>query len=85
MQELAATGSERPVPTWNPGYDVETVEQERQITVVEVGTNNLKRALKSKEIEIYRLLLRTLLKISPSSRIIACEIFKRKAIDNGRV
>jgi hypothetical protein len=56
-----------------------------KLRVVEVGTNNLKRALKSKEIEIYRLLLRTLLKISPSSRIIACEIFKWKAIDNGRV
>ena len=53
--------------------------------VVQVGTNNLKRALKPKEIEIYRLLLRTLLKMSPSSRIIICEIFKRKDIDNAHV
>ena len=56
-----------------------------KLWIVEIGTNNLKKALNPKEIELYRLLIRTLLKMSPLSRIIACEIFKRKDIDDGHV
>ena len=52
-----------------------------RLWVVMVGSNNLKKTLKPNEIELYRLLLRTLLKISPpTSKIITCEIFHRKDI-----
>lgn len=47
-----------------------------------VGTNNLKKTLKPIEVERYRLLMQALLRISPTSRILACELFKRKDIDD---
>jgi len=48
-------------------------------------SNNLKKALKRAEIEKYRLLLQALLRTSPNSKILACELFKRKDIDDGFV
>jgi lysophospholipase L1-like esterase len=51
-----------------------------KLWVVMIGTNNLKKALKKVEVERYRLLLQALLRISPTSRILCCEIFKRKDI-----
>jgi hypothetical protein len=56
-----------------------------KLWVVMVGTNNLKKALKPNEIELYRLLLQALLKMSLTSKIITCEIFKRKNIDDVHV
>lgn len=52
-----------------------------KLWVVMIGTNNLKKALKKVELERYRLLLQALLRISPTSRILCCEIFKRKDIE----
>ncbi len=45
-----------------------------------VGTNNLKKALRPLEVERYRLPLRALLRISPTSRIVVWGLFKRKDI-----
>lgn len=56
-----------------------------KLWVVMIGTNNLKKALKKVEVERYRLLLQALLRISPRSRILCCEIFKRKDIDDCHV
>jgi hypothetical protein len=53
-----------------------------KLWVVMVGTNNLKKALKSAEVERYQLLLQALLRLAPGSRIIVCEIFRRKDIDD---
>jgi lysophospholipase L1-like esterase len=53
-----------------------------KLWVVIVGTNNLKKALKSVEVERYQLLLQALLRIAPGSRVIMCEIFRRKDIDD---
>jgi lysophospholipase L1-like esterase len=57
-------------------------ERSVKIWVVMVGTNNLKKthALLPVEVQRYRLLLQSLVLISPRSQIIACEIFKRKDI-----
>ncbi len=56
-----------------------------KLWVVMVGTNNLKKSLKVKEIEAYRLLLQTLLRVAPESKILVCELFKRKDVDGGYV
>lgn len=56
-----------------------------KVWVVMVGTNNLRKALKAKDVEAYRLLLQTLLKIAPGSRILVCEMFKRKDVDDKSV
>jgi len=55
-------------------------EQSVKVWVVMVGTNNLKKShrLLPNEVQCYRLLLQSLLSISPKSQIIACELFKRK-------
>jgi lysophospholipase L1-like esterase len=53
-----------------------------KLWVVMIGTNNLKKTLKKVEVERYRLLLQALLRISPTSRILCCEIFKRKDIQD---
>jgi len=53
-----------------------------KLWVVMIGTNNLKKTLKKVEVERYRLLLQSLLRISPTSRILCCEIFKRKDIQD---
>jgi len=53
-----------------------------KLWVVMIGTNNLKKALKKVEVERYRLLLQALLRISQTSRILCCEIFKRKDIQD---
>jgi len=57
-------------------------ERNVKIWVVMVGTNNLKKThpLLPAEVQRYRLLLQSLLLISPRSQIIACELFKRKDI-----
>lgn len=60
-------------------------ERNVRLWVVMVGTNNLKKALKPKEIELHRLLLQALLEMSPESRAITCEIFKRKDVDDAHV
>lgn len=56
-----------------------------KLWVVMIGANNLKKALKPEEIKLYRLLLQALLKMSPTGKIISCEIFKRKDIDDAHV
>ncbi|KAE9367139.1 SGNH hydrolase [Stipitochalara longipes BDJ] len=57
-------------------------EQNVKVWVVMVGTNNLKKThpLLPVEVERYRLLLQSLLSISPKSQIIACGLFKRKDV-----
>jgi lysophospholipase L1-like esterase len=57
-------------------------ERNVKLWVVMVETNNLKKALKPAEVERYRLLIQTLLRISPTSKILACELFKRKDLDD---
>jgi lysophospholipase L1-like esterase len=56
-----------------------------KLWVVMIGTNNLRKALKKVEVEQYRLLLQALLRISTTSKILCCEIFKRKDIEDGHV
>ncbi|KAF9434065.1 hypothetical protein BGZ76_008627 [Entomortierella beljakovae] len=57
-----------------------------KLWVVMVGTNNLrKKGLRASDIELYRLLLQALLRIEPESKILACEVFKRKDIGDGYV
>ncbi|KAF9100508.1 hypothetical protein BGX27_000356 [Mortierella sp. AM989] len=54
-----------------------------KLWVVMVGTNNLrKKGLRPSDIALYRLLLQALLRIEPKSKILACEIFKRKDIED---
>ncbi|KAF8917312.1 hypothetical protein BGZ58_005137, partial [Dissophora ornata] len=54
-----------------------------QVWVVMVGTNNLrKKGLRPQDVALYRLLLQALLKINPGSKILMCEIFKRKDIED---
>ena len=57
-------------------------ERNVKVWVVMVGTNNLKKThhLLPVEVQSYRLLLQSLLYISPRSQIIACELFKRKDV-----
>lgn len=53
-----------------------------------IGTNNLKnkKPMKGDEFEMYRLLLQALLRMSnKESRIVCCEMFKRKDIDDEHV
>lgn len=57
-------------------------ERNVKLWVIMVGTNNLKKALRPVEVERYRLLIQALLRISPTSKIIACKLFKRKDIDD---
>ncbi|KAF9958722.1 hypothetical protein BGZ70_009111 [Mortierella alpina] len=57
-----------------------------RLWVVMVGTNNLrKKGLRQSDVPLYRLLLQALLRISPGSRALVCEIFKRKDIEDRHV
>ncbi|KAG0208413.1 hypothetical protein BGX28_000631 [Mortierella sp. GBA30] len=54
-----------------------------KLWVVMVGTNNLrKKGLRPSDVELYRLLLQVLLMIAPRSKVLACEIFRRKDIED---
>ncbi|KAG0000782.1 hypothetical protein BGZ80_006405 [Entomortierella chlamydospora] len=54
-----------------------------KLWIVMVGTNNLrKKGLRPSDIPLYRLLLQALLRIDSKSKIIACEIFKRKDFED---
>ncbi len=52
-----------------------------------IGTNHIgkKKGLKKKELDAYRVLVQALLRIAPQSRILACEIFQRKDVDDGNI
>ncbi|KAG4437546.1 hypothetical protein IFR05_006980 [Cadophora sp. M221] len=54
-----------------------------KVWVVMAGTNNLKKtsALKSAEIETYKLLVQALCYIAPGSRVCVCGLFRRRDID----
>lgn len=71
------------------GLGMATLLQDRgvRLWVVMVGTNNLspKRGLRGDEIEKYGLLLQALLRIAPRSRVLCCEIFRRKDVAEGLV
>lgn len=56
-----------------------------KLWVLMIGSNNLKKALKKAEVEKYRLLVQALLRIAPMSKVLACELFKRKDIDDAFV
>ncbi|KAF9940964.1 hypothetical protein BGZ67_006202 [Mortierella alpina] len=65
-----------------------TLLEKRQIKlwVVMVGTNNLrKKGLRPSDVPLYRLLLQALLRISPGSNALVCEIFKRKDMEDRHV
>jgi len=55
-----------------------------KLWVVMIGTNNLRKTRPLSEVEgqRYRLLLRALLRIAPRSQILACEVFRRKDVDD---
>ncbi|KAF9361106.1 hypothetical protein BGX26_005735 [Mortierella sp. AD094] len=54
-----------------------------KLWVVMVGTNNLrKKGLRPADIPLYHLLLQALLRIDSKSKILACEIFKRKDFED---
>lgn len=51
-----------------------------------IGTNNIgKKGFKKKELDAYRVLVQALLRIAPQSRILACENFQRKDVDDGHM
>jgi hypothetical protein len=58
-----------------------------KLWVLMIGTNHIgkKKGLKKKELDAYRVLVQALLRIAPQSRILVCEIFQRKDIDNGNI
>ncbi|KAF8976418.1 hypothetical protein BGZ46_008273 [Entomortierella lignicola] len=59
------------------------VNRSIKLWVVVVGTNNLrKKGLRQTDVPLYRLLLQALLRIDAQSRILVCEIFKRKDIED---
>ncbi|KAF9180600.1 hypothetical protein BGZ51_006080 [Haplosporangium sp. Z 767] len=54
-----------------------------KLWVVMVGTNNLrKKGLRPSDVPLYRLLLQALLRMAPGSKILACEVFQRKDIED---
>ncbi|KAF8932984.1 hypothetical protein BGZ47_011082 [Haplosporangium gracile] len=54
-----------------------------KLWVVMVGTNNLrKKGFRPTDVALYRLLLQALLRVAPGSKVLACEIFKRKDIED---
>lgn len=69
------------------GLGMQSLLEERNVKVwvIMVGSNNLKKALRPVELERYRLLIQTLLRISPTSKVLACQLFKRTGIDDGYV
>lgn len=56
-----------------------------KLWVLMIGSNNLKKSLKKADVEKYRLLVQALLRIAPTSKVLACELFKRKDIDDAFV
>ncbi|KAF9129365.1 hypothetical protein BGX30_013979 [Mortierella sp. GBA39] len=54
-----------------------------KLWVVMVGTNNLrKKGFRPTDVALYRLLLQALLRIAPGSKVLACELFRRKDIED---
>ncbi|KAF9126123.1 hypothetical protein BGW39_006859 [Mortierella sp. 14UC] len=54
-----------------------------KLWVVMVGTNNLrKKGFRPADVALYRLLLQALLRVAPGSKVIACEMFRRKDIED---
>ncbi|KAF9929591.1 hypothetical protein FBU30_001432 [Linnemannia zychae] len=54
-----------------------------KLWVVMVGTNNLrKKGFRSTDIALYRLFLQALLRLAPGSKVLACEMFHRKDIED---
>ncbi|KAF9545120.1 hypothetical protein EC957_011275 [Mortierella hygrophila] len=54
-----------------------------KLWVVMVGTNNLrKKGFRPTDVALYRLLLQALLRIAPGSKVLACEVFRRKDIED---
>ncbi|KAK3809069.1 MAG: SGNH hydrolase-type esterase domain-containing protein [Linnemannia elongata] len=54
-----------------------------KLWVVMVGTNNLrKKGFRPTDVALYRLLLQALLRIAPGSKVLACEMFWRKDIED---
>ncbi|OAQ32055.1 SGNH hydrolase [Linnemannia elongata AG-77] len=54
-----------------------------KLWIVMVGTNNLrKKGFRPADVALYRLLLQALLRIAPRSKVLACEMFRRKDIED---
>ncbi|KAG0365679.1 hypothetical protein BGX24_004006 [Mortierella sp. AD032] len=54
-----------------------------KLWVIMVGTNNLrKKGFRPADVALYRLLLQALLRVAPDSKVIACEMFRRKDIED---
>lgn len=52
-----------------------------KLWIVMVGTNNLrKKGFRSTDVALYRLLLQGLLRVAPGSKVLICEMFRRKDI-----
>ncbi|KAF2176292.1 hypothetical protein K469DRAFT_441551, partial [Zopfia rhizophila CBS 207.26] len=63
-------------------YDILYQCKNIKFWVLASGTNNLhpKRPFKSSDCDSYRLVLETCLRIAPSSKILACDMFRRKDV-----
>ncbi|KAG0274107.1 hypothetical protein BGZ95_010101 [Linnemannia exigua] len=54
-----------------------------KLWVVMVGTNNLrKKGFRPADVALYRLLLQALLRVAPGSKVLACEMFRRKDVED---